>query len=321
MNNYFFSITAAENNHLEQIATNDDPQDNVESIESSSNTYDANWDATVYANAYASSDSSSEESYDDFNNDCRGLAYGDILSQEYLEQLEAAENNDLEQIGTNDDPQDNVESIEESSDDSSDDFSNDCRGVAYGDVLEQTYLKQLEAAENDGLEPIATNDDPQDDVESNESSPNKSFDANWDATVYANAYASEDDSEGDSDSISDLSFSDDTSDSSDTSSNSSFSDDNSDNSDNSDSSSDGSDDDDSDPSSDESSISLEGEIALNVDQDAFCVVNPNSDEVSEDENTEEGNDDTFYSIIKYLEVRSLRFIQKSTLQYGPSMMS
>ena len=187
--------------------------------------------------------------------------------------------------------------------------------ISYGDILEESYLEQLEAAPNHHLEP--TNDDPQDDVESNESSPNKSFDANWDATVYANAYASEDDSEGDSDSISDLSFSDDTSDSSDTSSNSSFSDDNSDNSD---SSSDGSDDDDSDHS-DESSISLEGEIALNVDQDAFCMINPNSDEVSEDENTEEGNDDTFYSIIKYLEVRSLRFIQKSTLQYGPSMMS
>lgn len=162
--------------------------------------------------------------------------------------------------------------------------------ISYGDILEESYLEQLEAAPNHHLEP--TNDDPQDDVESNESSSNKSFDANWDATVYANAYASENDSEDDSDSFSDLTNS---------SSNSSFSD-NSDNSDGSsddssdDSSSDGSDDDDSDHS-DESSISLEGEIALNVDQDAFCMINPNSDEVSEDENTEEGNDDTFYSII------------------------
>jgi hypothetical protein len=173
--------------------------------------------------------------------------------------------------------------------------------ISYGDILEESYLEQLEAAPNHHLEP--TNDDLQDDVESNESSSNRSFDANWDATVYANAYASEkdseDDSEGDSDSISNLSFSDGTSDNSDSSSNSSFSDSSSDrNSDGSDD--DTSDDDDSELSSDGSSISLEGEIALNVDQDAFCVINPNSDEVSEDENTENGNDNNFYSIIKYV---------------------
>ena len=39
---------------------------------------------------------------------------------------------------------------------------------------------------------------------------------------------------------------------------------------------------------------------MNVDQDAFCMINPNSDEVSEDENTENGNDNNFYSIIKYV---------------------
>ena len=163
--------------------------------------------------------------------------------------------------------------------------------ISYGDILEESYLEQLEAAPNHHLEP--TNDDPQDDVESTKSSSNRSFDANWDATVYANAYASENDSEDNSDSLSDLS-SDGASDSSNSSSNSSFSDDNSD------SSSDSSDDDDSELTSDESSISLEGEIALNVDQDAFCMINPNSDEVSEDENTENGNDNNFYSIIKYV---------------------
>ena len=181
--------------------------------------------------------------------------------------------------------------------------------------MEQTYLEQLEAAENNDLEQIAINDDPQDnveDVESTESSSN-TYDANWDATVYANAYASENDSEDDTHSfVSDLSFSD--------SSNSSFSDNSdsssdrtSDSSDDDCSEDDCSDDDDSDHNSDESSISLEGEIALNVDQDAFCMINHNSDEVSEADNTEDGNDDTFYSIIKYVEARSLRFIQNSTL--------
>ena len=172
--------------------------------------------------------------------------------------------------------------------------------VAYGDELSQEYLLQL-AAENNCLEQIATNDDPQDNVESTESSSNKSYDANWDATVYANAYASENDSEDDTHSfVSDLS--------SDDASNSSFSDKSSDTSFYN--TSDCSDDDDSDPSSDESSISLEGEIALNVNQDAFCMINPNSDEVSEDENTEEGNDDTFYSIIKYVEDQSLCLFRK-----------
>jgi hypothetical protein len=171
--------------------------------------------------------------------------------------------------------------------------------VAYGDILKQTvHLEQLEAAKNNHLEQIATNDDPQDNVESTESSSN-TYDANWDATVYANAYASSDSSsEESSDDSSDDSNNDSDEDSNDDSD--AFSDDYSDD-DEFHNSSDYSSSHSSDHSSDESTISLEGEIALNVDQDAFCMINHNSDEMSEaDNNTEDGNDDTFYSIIKYV---------------------